>query len=288
MTVNMITATQLANVVELAVQADLAGEDPKGMSLSGGIDSSTVYRLTGNGIPCFTGYYEGEEYDERRWARLVAGPEHHEIKITPDDFLAHFDDMVKAAKPPFQGPGTFGQYMVARYAAKEGVKVMLSGEGGDELFGGYARLLIVAGEPRPDGYEDYELPAGYPTTLTEALDWDYQRLPDLLAVDDQMLAAHGIEARAPFTNPTVVQFVLGLPAHLRVGKKLVRKAMRGIVPDQILDRTDKRGFPTPFVAWCQGPLSKFVKDRIGYLPNPDQPWARGWWVDLCTTTKEAL
>lgn len=279
-------ASELLEICGVAVENALFDDDVSyGMALSGGIDSSTIYRLSGGVIPCFTGYYEGDEYDERFFARMVAGDEHHEILITPEDFLDHFDDMVRAVKPPFQGPGTFGQYMVARYAANH-VNVMLSGEGGDELFGGYARLMIVAGEPRPEGYDDYVLPVGYPDTLEEALQWDFDRLGDLLAVDDQMCSAHGVEARAPFTDPAVVEFVLALPPQLRVGKRLPKEMMRGLVPDPILARTDKRGFPTPFVEWAQGPIAEFVYDRIGYLPRSDRPWARGWWLALCETTRE--
>jgi asparagine synthetase B (glutamine-hydrolysing) len=283
-------AHQLLLLTARAVEAARGEDDKVGMSLSGGVDSSSVYVLTGRpSLPCFTGYYEGDAYDERFFARLVAGDEHHEILITPEDFVEHFDEMTLAAKPPYQGPGTFGQYMVARYAC-EHVTVMLSGEGGDELFGGYARLMIAAGEPRPDGYEDYVPPAGYPTDLKAALQWDFDRLGDLLAVDDQMLGAFGIEARAPFTDPDVVDFVLSLPPESRVGKRLLKEAMRGLVPDAILDRTDKRGFPIPIVQWAnehEG-VRQIVLDRIGYLPDPAKPFAREWWVALCTQTRREL
>jgi asparagine synthetase B (glutamine-hydrolysing) len=296
MSTTISIAQELRMLVDGAVEDALNTEAKVGMSLSGGIDSSTIYCLSGRYIPCFTGYYEGAEYDERFFARQVAGIEHHEILITPDDFIEHFDDMVRAAHPPYQGPGTFGQYMVAKYAS-EHVHVMLSGEGGDELFGGYARLLIVAGEPRPDGYEDYKLPDDYPTpdqfatqeeALAAALAWDYARLPDLLAVDDQMLSAFNVEAVAPFTDPRVVNFVLDLAPELRIGKMLLKEAMRGTVPDVILERTDKRGFPTPFVAWSQGPIAEFVYDRLGYLPDPERPWARDWWVELCEVSRDLL
>jgi asparagine synthetase B (glutamine-hydrolysing) len=251
-----------------------------GAVLSGGIDSSTIVAFAGD-LPTFTGYYDGRAYDERPYARLVAGSKHHEILITPEDFVANFDAMLAAAKPPYQGMGTFGQYMVAKYAGWH-VKTVLSGEGGDELFGGYARLLWVAGEPLPDGYEGYQLPQGYPHDLKEALAWDWERLPALLAVDEQMTTAFGLKAVAPFTDQRVVDFVLSLPPRERVGKKLLKEAMRGILPEQILNRTDKRGFPAPLVEWAQTePVRSFVQERIGYIPQADRPWDRSWWIELC-------
>lgn len=290
MTVAITTTTEhVVALTEASVHRALREGGTIGMSLSGGIDSSTIYALAHKMPPAFTGYYEGEAYDEREYARrIVAGRKHHEVEITPEDFLVYFDEMLLAAKQPYQGPGTFGQWMVAKYAREQGITVLLSGEGGDELFGGYARLMIVAGEPRPDGYEDYKLPDGYPHSLEAALAYDYERLPDLLAVDDQMTAAHCIEARAPFTDTIVTDFVLSLPARMRVGKQILKEGMRGRVPDEILDRTDKRGFPTPFVEWAQGPLRDFVYERIGYIPDPAFPWARKWWTDLCETSRAAL
>jgi asparagine synthetase B (glutamine-hydrolysing) len=249
--------------------------------LSGGIDSSTVAAHAPN-LPTVTGYYDGEAYDERRWANRAAHIEHHEIRIVPDDFVTYFDAMLEAAEPPYQGPGTFGQYMVAKRCHELGFTTMLSGEGGDELFGGYCRLLLVAGWTPPDGYENYTLPDDYPDTVEEALAYDYERLPDLLRVDDQMTKANGIKAVAPMAeSEELVEYVLALPADLRVGKQLLRVAMRGIVPDSILERTDKRGFPVPYVEWAQGPIRGFVEDSIGYVPDPGQPWDRQWWLDLC-------
>ncbi len=236
--------------------------------------------LLNDEIPTFTGYYEGDGFDEREYARLVAGKNHHEILITPRDFINNFDDMVPHLREPYQGMGTFGQYMVAKYLAQQGIEVALSGEGSDELFGGYARLMIVAGEQPPEGYENYELPSDYPRDLDAALAYDYERLPDLLAVDDQCLAAWGIEARAPFTDPRIVEYGLGLPARERVGKRHLKEAVRGLVPDRILDRTDKKGFPCPLVEWANGPCKDFIGDRIGWIPDPQKPWDRTFWYEL--------
>lgn len=252
-----------------------------GALISGGVDSSSVYRIADDPeIPTFTGWYDAAGFDERRYARLVAGRDHHEVLITPDDFIAHFDDAIGAFRRPWQGPGMFGQWMVARYASQH-VDVLLSGEGGDELFGGYVRLQIVAGEPRRPGYEDYRLPDGYPDTVEEALRWDWDRLPDLLAVDEGACGAFGLEAVSPMLDERVVSFAMTLPTSERVGKRLLKDAVRGIVPDTILDRQDKMGFPAPYVQWCQGPLRDFVRDRIGYVPDPAHPFDRGWWNDFC-------
>jgi asparagine synthetase B (glutamine-hydrolysing) len=261
--------------------ADRIGERT-GIVLSGGLDSSTVAALAPREIPTFTGYYDLPDFDERVWARYAMHSEHHEIRITPEDFVGHFDAMAQWVKLPIQGMGTFGQYMVARYLSEQGIKVALSGEGSDELFGGYARTLLAAGEPLPAGYEGYQPPPDYPVhDLEAALQYDLDRLPNLLAVDESMLGAFGIEGRAPFTDPLIVAYALALEPRERVGKRHLRAAVRGIVADRIIDRTDKMGFPAPLVAWCQeDPVRSFVLERIGYLPDPSLPWDRGWWYDL--------
>lgn len=264
-----------------AAIADAIRGESVGFVLSGGLDSSTVVCLAPKALPCFTGYYDAVGFDERQYAALAARGEHHTIRIGPRDFVNHFDHMASFVRPPFQGMGAFGQYMVAKYASSY-VDTVVSGEGSDELFGGYARTLLAAGESLPLGYEEYVPPADYPVhDLAAALQYDLDRLPDLLAVDDQMCGAWGLESRAPFTDQRIVDYALALPVTERVGKRHLRQAVRGIVPDAIIDRKEKMGFPIPLVAWCQEePVRSFVMDRIGYLPDPAKPWDRGFWYDL--------
>lgn len=260
-----------------------------GAVLSGGIDSSTVTTLARElspDMPVFTGWYKGDRYDERQWARLVAGSNHHEIEITPRDFIENIDDLLRVIAGKQVGPGIFGQYMVAKYAS-EYVEVVLSGEGGDELFGGYARLAMIANDRVPDGYEDYQIPPGYPETIEAALRYDLAGLPDLLAVDAMATAPFGLRSVAPMCDIRVVAYVLSRPPATRLGKRMLREAVRGLVPDEIVERTDKRGFPVPFVEWANGPLRDFIGERIGYIPDLDRPWDRKWWYDL-TTGQTAL
>src|SRR5262245_43518161 len=265
----------------LAAAVDKHVGPDTGVLLSGGIDSSTVAYFAPE-LPLFTGYYQGAAYDERPWASLMAqGREWHEIEITPQDFVENIDACLAALEPPYAGPGTFGQFMVAKYVSRH-VSVVLSGEGGDELFGGYARVHLVAGMKPPDGYSNYELPAGYPRTLREALDWEWKvNLPALLRVDEQVTSANGLTAIAPMTDIRVANYVLGRPDIERVGKVMLKDAMYGLLPQEILTRKDKRGFPVPYVEWAQGPLREFFLDRLGYLPDPAKPWNRKYWNDLC-------
>lgn len=277
----------LVDLLRSAIAAKLTGPGAFGVVLSGGLDSSTVSMLTPEPLPAFTGYYEVPGFDEREYARLAARGEHHEIPIRPEDFVEWFDEAADAMRPPYQGPGAFGQFMVARYVSGW-VDVVLSGEGSDELFGGYARTLLAAGEPLPVGYEHYRPPADYPVhDLTAALQYDLDRLPALLAVDDQMCGAWGLESRAPFTDQRIVEYALALPPTERVGKRHLRAAVRGIVPDAIIDRRDKMGFPIPLALWAQQePVRSFVADRIGYVPDQAKPFDRTWWYALIDATKE--
>lgn len=285
--------THLLTLLDRAVQKSLFEHDFRrvGVNVSGGLDSSTVACLAkvwNPGIYMFTGYYDVPGFDERKWARMAAaGATHYEILITPKDFVENFDEMMLHFTPPFQGPGMFGQYMVAkRIKQRDLADVVLSGEGSDELFGGYARLMHVAGERMPDGYENYQPPADYPTTITEALAYDYERLPDLLKVDDEALGAFGLTAAAPFTDERVVRHALALSPGMRVGKTYLRNAVRDFVPDPIIDRTDKKGFPVPLVQWANevgNPVREFARDRLGYIPPAGKPFDRAWWLELCAT-----
>ena len=123
---------------------------------------------------------------------------------------------------------------------------------GDMLAGVYADLL--ARQPGADFLQQMSV-----VEMTN-------RLPELLLMRvDKLSMAHSIEARAPFLDATLAAYGLSLPSALkikdRVGKYVLKTALRGVLPDEVLDRT-KQGFRVPLPAWLRGPLANWAKHQI--------------------------
>ncbi len=139
------TQELLAESISLHLRADV----PVGSYLSGGLDSSIVASLAstthGPGMMGFSGRFGMPGFDESRYARSVAedrGFELHEVEIGPDDFVERIGDVIYHLDYPVAGPGSFPQFIVSELAARHR-KVVLGGQGGDEIFGGYVRYLIA-------------------------------------------------------------------------------------------------------------------------------------------------
>ena len=140
---------RLRALLEDSVRLQLRSDVPLGTYLSGGIDSSVVSVLASQHldapIPVFHGRFaEGPEFDESSHAKKLASSleaDYHEVVPTAEDFVSLLPDLIYALDEPVAGPGLFPQYCVTRMA-KERVKVILGGQGGDEIFGGYARYLV--------------------------------------------------------------------------------------------------------------------------------------------------
>ena len=120
-----------------------------GSYLSGGIDSSLISILAGkyskNKFQTFNGRFNQLEYDESKYAKIICNQNNfqlNDIQITSQDFINNINNIIYHLDYPVAGPGSFPQYMVSQYASKY-LKVVLGGQGGDEIFGGYARYLIA-------------------------------------------------------------------------------------------------------------------------------------------------
>lgn len=142
---------RLRDLVIDSVKVHLRADVEIGSYVSGGIDSSLLAALARQERPqgpfkAFNGrFLDGHEFDESRYAQALADERDmqlHVADIGEQDFVDHIGKVIWHLDQPTAGPGSFPQYMVSK-AAGEHVKVVLGGQGGDEIFGGYARYLVA-------------------------------------------------------------------------------------------------------------------------------------------------
>lgn len=141
---------RLEEIINESIKMHLRADVDIGAYVSGGIDSSLIGILAtqekNKPLPFFHGrFLDYKGYDESEYANYTAlkcGTSLHICDITPQDFTNNFEKIIYHLDFPTAGPGVFPQYMVSKMAAKH-VKVVLGGQGGDEIFGGYARYLIA-------------------------------------------------------------------------------------------------------------------------------------------------
>ncbi len=265
---------------------------PYGMFLSGGVDSAAVLalmrELNAEPVRAFTAGFGGTAvHDERDHARAVAaaaGARFRAVEFGEADFWRLLPEIARAMDDPAADYAVLPSYKLAALARAEGLKVILTGEGGDEMFAGYGRYRrarrwrLLGGRPmRRDGALDglgllndaapnwragharAEADAGRPgrtplqaAQAVDCADW----LPnDLLAKLDRCLMAHGVEGRTPFLDARVAGVAYRLPDRLKVrsglGKWLLRRWLGERLPEA-LPFSRKRGFTVPVGGWLAG------------------------------------
>ncbi|MCX5801654.1 MAG: asparagine synthase (glutamine-hydrolyzing) [Candidatus Eisenbacteria bacterium] len=322
---------KLAWLISDSVRLQLRSDVPLGAYLSGGIDSSTVVcaatKLLSRPLKTFSGAFaEGPRYDERKYIAVVekaCKTDHHEIVPTMDEFFERLPLLIWFLDEPVVGAGVFPQYAVSALAGKH-VKVILGGQGGDELFAGYtkyyrpyftdriadfARLRFGRSSPAtiiPDflmflrnrGTTDIpaflrKLSAPSPHSVLSpkmrrlATELPLPVLPEglgsldlmlyvdlkeylqsLLHVEDRASMAASIESRVPILDHRIVELAASVPYKYKMRhgltKHLLRRAATGSVPDVILSRRDKKGFPTPIDVW----FSRRSRAILNLLDSP--------------------
>ena len=312
---------------------------PVGAFLSGGIDSSavvaTMSRVNSEPLKTFSVGFHEAGFNELSHARRIAalhGTDHYDLVLEPD-VVPLVEDLAWYLDEPFGDISAIATYMVAKLAA-EHVKVVLTGDGGDEIFGGYDKYVVegreraydripaslrraagAVGQAMPEGmhgrrflrhlaldgsrrYLDaqtmfqadqmrklfsrdawaqmahFDPLAASLSHLDGGRDWmsavQYGDLQNYLPLDvltkvDRMTMAHSIEARPPLLDHKLVEFAARIPARFRLRdgttKYLLKQAMRGILPDEIIDRP-KQGFAVPLARWFRGPLAGFARDVL--------------------------
>ena len=252
---------RLDYLLRRSVQSQLRSDVPVGCQLSGGVDSSLVTLLAGSprgtDMNAFSIVSPVPGFSEEKWiltAAATAGVTSHRFVFDETDFMGALDAASWHMDQPVSHPNSLALWLLAR-RAREQVTVLLSGEGADELFGGYARFAeaetALSDAHRPGPYDpvdafiratafhsearlaklrgDADLrPAmekrralfqeGGSDHLSNCLKYDMRtHLVDLLVRQDKMMMAHGVEARVPFLDRHVIDFARALPAPHLVG-----------------------------------------------------------------------
>ncbi len=285
----------LTESVDLHQRSDV----PYGMFLSGGIDSAAILtlmsRLNSSPVLAFTAGFDAPgAADERAQAASVAkslGARHETLEVTEKMVWRHLPEIVGCMDDPAADYAIIPTWFLAR-RARQDVKVVLSGEGGDEIFAGYGRYRnamrpwwlggrVMRGRgtfdrldvlrTRPAAWRDglaaaeAHVSAGGRSRLQVAqavdiADW----LPhDLLLKLDRCLMAHAVEGRTPFLDSGVANAAFRLPDGLKVqghmGKWLLRRWLEKNCP-AAKPFAPKQGFTVPVGAWIGG-----VGERLGPL-----------------------
>jgi asparagine synthase (glutamine-hydrolysing) len=324
-------AKQLRDLFLDSISLHLRSDVPVGAALSGGIDSSSIVaamRLLDPKLEIHTFSYVADDptISEERWVDIVSKAANvmvHKVRPRSGELMIDSDHLIEIQEQPFMSTSMYAQYRVFQQAHEAGIKVMLDGQGADELLGGYPtyRIARICSLLRQGHYREamrfsrktstpggpWELmrsigrlaPARIQAALRHALgrdvmplwlnaSWFIERgvqpgtpeytddphmlryelyqtltgtmLPQLLRYDDRNSMAFSIESRVPFLTPTLANFLFALPEDYIISadgitKSVFRRAMRGIVPDAILDRRDKMGFPTTERRWLMSSRS---------------------------------
>ncbi|MBP0725703.1 asparagine synthase (glutamine-hydrolyzing) [Bacillus sp. RG28] len=328
---------QIRNALFDSVKLHMRSDVPVGSFLSGGIDSSAIVSIAKEFHPklkTFSVGFEREGYSEVDVAKETAdalGLENISYIITPEEFLNELPKIVWHLDDPLADPAAVPLYFVAREAKKH-VTVVLSGEGADELFGGYniyrepislkpfnyvpsyfkkiikqlsihipetvkGKNYLLRGctplEERYIGnakvfeemekklvlkdyhsgihYQDitkpfYQNAIGYPAIdKMQYIDINTWLRGDILLKADKMTMAHSLELRVPFLDKEVFRVASSLEPTLKTRegttKFALRQAVKGIVPDHVLNRK-KLGFPVPIGHWFKDELYDWAVNLI--------------------------
>ncbi|AZV46373.1 asparagine synthase (glutamine-hydrolyzing) [Nautilia sp. PV-1] len=300
---------EIEKLLTNSVEKRLMGEVEVGSLLSGGVDSSLIAAIMSKQrkIKTFSIGYDGyENYDERRYAKLTAehiGSEHYEVNYTKQNFFDEFENVLFSMDEPIADSSFFPANFLAKHIP---LKVVLSGEGSDELFLGYRRYNEYLGffdaylpnkkwlkkylERHPEDIKEWEIfrrffadevvfrginETFYQRQINRVLkknayEVDYKRFVKgwgsfdftyfdlkvwigevLLMKLDKMFMANTIEARSPFLDKNLVNFVFSLPENIRGKNKwIVKEIAKKHVPIEIVNRR-KKGFAFPFLEWLK-------------------------------------
>jgi asparagine synthase (glutamine-hydrolysing) len=295
------TAEAVLDALRESVSLHLRSDVPVGALLSGGVDSAAICALAAEqrpGMDVVTVGFEREGFSEIGRAQETAaalGLRHHSLVVGIEEFVRCLPRITWHLDDPLGDAAAVPLWFVAREARKH-VKVVLSGEGADELFGGYHNHRdavedglrrvpsdYIGGEHVFVGDEVDALARGGTATVADIVGPLHERalgerldvvagmqlvdlhtwLPgDILVKADRMTMAHGLELRVPFLDRRVAAVAARLPMdakiHAGTTKHLLRQAVAPLLPAAVTTRP-KLGFPVPIGHWLRGEMYGFAE-----------------------------
>jgi asparagine synthase (glutamine-hydrolysing) len=290
----------------LAVERRRVADVPVGVLLSGGLDSSLVVALLveagQSDLKTFSIGFESVgrlKGDEFQYSDLIAqrfGTDHRRIQVDCARALTALPGVVAAMSEPMMSHDAIGFYLLSEEVSLH-VKVVQSGQGADEIFGGYhwyprmmranhavdeyARIYfdrdhdemrealaqpLMNGDYSREFVEKFFAQARSDRPVDQALEIDTRIMlvDDPVKRVDNMTMAWGLEARVPFLDHELVELAARIPAALKVrdgGKFILKEAARKVVPAEVIDRP-KGYFPVPALKYLRGPFLEFVRDVL--------------------------
>ena len=313
----------LLDGLRAAVRRRLVADVPVGALLSGGVDSSLIVGLMAEaGVKELRTYnvgfadVGGEKGNEFEYADIVArefGTVHERIFVPEQELLTRLPEAVAAMNEPMVSHDCIGFYLLSEAVSRHS-KVVQSGQGADEVFGGYHWYPKLAGSADPVAdylaafrdrdYDEYlatvnprwhgvDASAAFvaasfnapgaddPVEKALRLDTTVMLVDDPVKRVDNMTMAFGLEARVPFLDHELVELAARIPARHKLahgGKGVLKEAARKLIPDAVIDRP-KGYFPVPGLKYLQGPVLERVRDALSSQSARERGLFRKDYVD---------
>ena len=289
----------LKDSIKLRFRADV----PLGFNISGGVDSSLLLALVNlfedkKQIQAYTFYTGDSRYDELPWVeKMIATTQNPVQKVLfsaadVEDVakqISHFQD------EPYGGIPTLAYAQIFQQAKKDGVKVLLDGQGMDEQWAGYDYYQTSGSTIQGTGNkspfrtnvlspklealaEKPEYPQPFDNRLQnlQYRDLFFTKIPRALRFNDRISMAYSTELREPFLDYRLVEFAFAQPEEYKIkngqGKYMLRELLSGLAPEE-LSYTPKRPLQTPQREWLGKELKGFVEAQLQKLKSsPVSEW----------------
>jgi asparagine synthase (glutamine-hydrolysing) len=314
-----------------AVDRRRIADVPVGVLLSGGLDSSLIVALLAKlghrDIKTFSigfdsvGEHRGDEFQYSDLIAKTFATDHEQIRIDGGLALKVLPDAIRAMSEPMVSHDSVAFYLLSSEVAKR-VRVVQSGQGADEVFGGYSwypsflasndvseqyrkayfdwkhedlsRLLtedVVSEDFSSEFVESFFARTAAPSAVDKALqiDAEIMMVDDPVKRIDNMTMAYGLEARVPFLDHEVVELAARIPASLKVehgGKYILKEVARSLLPGKAIDRP-KGYFPLPALRHLQGPFLDYVRDLLSSRRSRNRGLYRTDFVDYMLSDPQA-